>query len=171
MKKLLFVVLVLLFGALMFAAGTLAPTSIKAGVERAANRIPGVAPSATKAAAPLSGQAAAPAAKAASDIPEVDAQALNLPAPLPDKADYALLAGQFSTADPAQALAAAARDARLAVALFESVETDGTRWFVVAVGKYGDVDAARTARQPIARTLNLDGALPVIMLPAPAKKA
>ncbi|WP_148716403.1 SPOR domain-containing protein [Chitinolyticbacter meiyuanensis] len=168
MKKLLFVVLILLFGVLMFAAGTLAPTSIKGKVEAAASHLPGLKPAVK--AGKVSTPAAKPAADAASGIAEVQAEALNLPAPLPDKGDYALLAGQFSTLAPAQSLAASAGEARLVTTLLQAVEHDGTRWFMVAVGKYGDLDAARTARPAVARSLGLTNAPPVILLPAPSKK-
>ena len=177
-----FILLVLLFGALMFMAGTLAPPGIGQTVTGAANHLAAYLPgakdvearltpeSASKAGA-STGAASAPtgaAASAAASAPEaLAASSLLIPTPLPEAGKYALQAGQFTHEADASALYAKIQSAKLPAQKVANVQDQGgALWTVVAVGPYASLDEARTANSMVAAQLGLIGPLPLILLPA-----
>ena len=184
-----FIVLVLLFGALMFMAGTLAPPGIGQTVTGAANQLAAYLPgakdvgakpkpesaskagaSAGAASAPASASASAAASAAASAPEPLAASSLLIPTPLPEAGKYALQAGQFTHETDASALYAKIQSVKLPAQKVANVrDQGGALWTVVAVGPYASLDEARTANSMVAAQLGLIGPLPLILLPAPAK--
>lgn len=184
-----FILLVLLFGALMFMAGTLAPPGIGQAMTGAANQLAAYLPGARKAEAehkpaspPKTGASAAAAsasasasasaaASAAASGPDVlAASSLLIPMPLPEAGKYALQAGQYAHEADASAMYAKIQSAKLPAQKVVNVQDQGgALWTVVAVGPYASLDEARTANSTVAGQLGLIGPLPLILLPAPAK--
>lgn len=179
-SKLGFILLVVVFGALMFLAGAIAPASIRkpldafgqktmarfadTGASQAANAN---AHDPVSASNPALASAAdhAPSGKAKEE--PVWAESLLIPTPLPEKAQYALQAGQFASAEEANALGVRIKALHLPfVKVFDVVDQAGVRSTVVPVGPYASPDAARAARGSIARELGLAGPLALILLPA-----
>jgi cell division septation protein DedD len=170
-----FILLVLLFGALMFMAGTLAPPGIGQTVTGAANHLAAYLPGAKDVEARLkpesASKAGAPtgaAASAAASAPEaLAASSLLIPTPLPEAGKYALQAGQFTHEADASALYAKIQSAKLPAQKVANVQDQGgALWTVVAVGPYASLDEARTANSVVAAQLGLIGPLPLILLPA-----
>lgn len=180
-----FILLVLLFGALMFMAGTLAPPGIGQAVTGAVNRLaaylPGARdieaelkpaiPSRAGAGAAAASAPASAAASAATSAPDtLAASSLLIPTPLPEAGKYALQAGQYAHEADASAMYAKIRNAKLPAQKVANVQDGaGGLWTVVAVGPYASLDEARTANSMVAVQLGLIGPLPLILLPAPAK--
>ncbi|GAA5787220.1 hypothetical protein GCM10007860_21430 [Chitiniphilus shinanonensis] len=173
------VVLVLLFGTLLFLAGVFAPASVRGSLGRGAtdtlqavSRLPlgdrltaGLLP-----AKPAAKQATASAPADASAPPAIPAEQIVLPAIPPAKAEYALQATQRADYREAQELVTQAQAEKLPASVITIAEDDGQHWYVVAIGKYASVEDARSGRVRVAQRLNLTGGLPVILLPAPPKK-
>ncbi|UXY14694.1 SPOR domain-containing protein [Chitiniphilus purpureus] len=170
MKKTLFLILILLFGALLFLAGLLAPLHWKneadTGLRSAAARLGLTTPPPAHAAS-----AAVPAPAAASTPPPaVLAEALIVPALPPAQADYGLQVAQLASYEAAQGLLAQARTQKVAARIVTVADEDGSHWYVLAAGPYPSVDAAKAARPLVARYLGVEAGMPVIVLPAaPAK--
>lgn len=169
--KLGFVLILAVFGALMFAGGTLAPESLRqsatAFAKQASQKLSAVFVKTASASA--SGAAAVSVPPAADPIPAED---LLIPTPLPDKGQYAVQVGQFADAAQANALGKRIRELQLPFdKVLDVVDQAGQRWAVVPVGPYASPDDARTARAAIARELHLSDALPLILLPAEKPKS
>ena len=174
-------------GALMFAAGTVVPESIRQKVAEPAEQLFGQLAAVTNSVtgaekedsasaenastaspATAGAAAAAPAAAKAEPIPIQD---LLIPSPLPDKAQYALQAGQFESVEDANALGARIKAAKLPFdKVIEVIDQGGKQWSIVPIGPYDSADAARTARMPVAQALGIDLSLPLILLPPPKPK-
>lgn len=177
--KLGFILIVAIFGALMFAAGALAPDSIRQPMTEHARKaarlvLPASAVAAANSAgtgnkaAPGNTPGAVSAPDAAKGTP-LPADSLLLPTPLPDKGQYALQAGRFASAADAAALGARIKDLKLPFdKVLEVVDQNGQHWSIVPVGPYASVDEARMARVAVAREIGTDDSLPVILMP-PAK--
>ncbi|HYD80190.1 MAG TPA: SPOR domain-containing protein [Paucimonas sp.] len=175
MAKFGFLLVLALFGALMFIAGTMAPKSfgetIHATLAAAKNQVglgakpvpPGAADAAK---APAAGADAANSQAKADPIPSEN---LILPTVPPDKGQYGLQLGQFADAEQAKELSGRIAALKLPTALLDTIDQAGTRWTVVAVGPYGSPDEARAIRIQIARALGFAEAMPLILMPAPPK--
>lgn len=173
-----FLLLLVVFGALMFLCGVLAPDTLRVPVSGAATRTVAwagtvlgrspAAPSGAKAAA-----AGAPANARAKDGPApVPAEQLLLPAPLPEKGRFAVEAGRFTDAQPAQDLATRLAALRLPVEkVIEAVDRGGAHWWIVPVGPYASPAEARAGRMRLGEELKVDSLLPLIMLPLPPAKS
>lgn len=175
--KLGFILIVAVFGALMFAAGMLAPESLRepvrattqqakawlaAGGKKTDDSAATAAPAANS--TDSSASASARADKAADPIL---AESLLIPSPLPDKGQYGLQVGQFASAEQAGQLGSRIKSLRLPFALLDVVDQGGKRWTVVALGPYASPDEARMARMPALHDLGLNESLPLILLPPP----
>lgn len=184
--KLGFVLILAVFGALMFAGGMLAPESLRQSAtlfaKQASQKLSAVfvqTASASAASAPPAGAASASAsasgAAAVSVPPAADpipAEDLLIPTPLPDKGQYAVQVGQFADAAQANALGKRIKELQLPFdKVLDVVDQAGQRWSVVPVGPYASPDDARTARAAVARELHLSDALPLILLPAEKPKS
>jgi cell division septation protein DedD len=178
--KLGFVLILAVFGVLMFVAGLLAPPSLRqsvSGFEKQTNqklnaifgKAEATSPVANTSASAGSATASKSAAAKADPIP---AESLLLPTPLPDNAQYAVQAGWFSDAEQASALGKRIKKLKLPFdKVLDVVDQAGQRWSVVPVGPYATADEARTARADIARDLSVGDSLPLILLPAPKPKS
>lgn len=156
--------------ALMFLAGLSAPDSVRSSLS-----IPGpskapalaapasvAAPPAVAASTPLPAAAAAPAT---AKTPPILLESLQVPVPPPAGRQFALQAGQFASEDAAAALGASLSAQKLPFDQpIRAVDQGGTIWYIVAIGPYATLDAARAARTQAGLKLNLGG-LPAIMLP------
>jgi cell division protein FtsN len=185
--KIAFMLAVVLFGFAMFVAGTMAPDSLRLAVPARLNALVArfVPPSAAQTAAlskpstapvkPATVAAGIPAANAASAVTagkpvQIAAQTLLIPTPLPDQAQYALQAGQFSSEDDAGALGRQITALKLPLGgVLNVVDQAGRSWSVVAIGPYASIDDARTARASVSTILGIDSSLSVIMLPPKPK--
>ncbi|WP_141213318.1 SPOR domain-containing protein [Janthinobacterium sp. PC23-8] len=167
-----FIFLLLGFGLLMFAAGLLAPASLRQPVQGWSAQLLALAgqeaarvPAASAAIAPAR-SAAAPAAAAPAAAPPVPAESLLLPTPLPAKGSYGVQAGQFATLDAAQALLRQMRSLYLpCMPPIAVVDRTGLQSFVAAVGPYASLAEAREARRQVAQSLQ-QLTPPLILLPA-----
>jgi cell division protein FtsN len=174
MAKFGFLLLLGVFGSLMFLCGVLAPESVRLPVSgaaaqtlaRAESVLGRARPAASGAAATTAGAPAAPSAK--EGPPPVPAEQLLLPAPLPEKGRFAVEAGRFTDAQPAQELGKRLQSLRLPVEkVIEAVDQGGAHWWIVPVGPYASPAEARAARVRVAQELQVDSLLPLMMLPAP----
>jgi hypothetical protein len=179
LHRLGFVLLVLLFGGLMFLAGLLAPASVHGPVAQWARDAVGATLGEVRAAvdatlADAERAATASAVRAADDTtpdggpdaPGVLAYGeLVVPAPLPSEGVYGLQVGMLTDAG-----AAAARTAEVRAAGFDSrvipvTDADGARWYVVTAGRHGHPRQAREARMLLATSLGVAAdTFPVLLL-------
>lgn len=179
MLKPLFLLLLVLFGAAMFAAGALAPAHVKAPLEAFASKIAAGLPmggkpqgkatdtaiaragAGTRTAAPSGAASAASGVVYAASAPMAD---LLVPAVPPVKARYALQAASFESGDAATALAAelAARGHRTVIIPV----SDADHPLIVAVGDFPTPEAARAQQLALGEELKSVALAPVIMLPA-----
>lgn len=176
MAKTGFLLLLALFGALMFLCGVLAPDAVRRPVSGAAaltvarleSALGHSAPAASPGSAGASAQAGQPAKKGPDPVP---AEQLLLPAPLPEKGRFAVEAGRFTDPQPAQELGKQLVRLHLPVEpVIEAVDQAGAHWWVVPVGPYASPAEARAGRVRVAQELGVDSLLALIMLPpAPAK--
>lgn len=170
--KFAFFLIVALFGALMFAAGTLAPESVRQKVaslaQDAATRVE--KPSAAKTKAEGEAPAAQPATPSVEKNKPTPFKDLLLPpAPPPEKGPYALQAGQFANTEAGDNLSKRIKDLGLPTVVIATVDSHGQKWSVVSAGAFNSADDARAAQASIAGKLGLTGPLPVIVLPAKPK--
>lgn len=179
LRKLGFVIVLLLFGALMFVAGLLAPSRVREPVADWSHGVVGELSGGgtnageTAAATGAAGDGDAfggngDAEKDGKGQPYAD---LVLPTPLPPKGRYALqveiLTGRNAARPLVSQLDASDHEPRL----IPVTDPAGDDWFVVAAGRFGDPDAARTARPDLKRALGSPTRpLPVILLPEKKKK-
>jgi hypothetical protein len=177
MAKFGFVLLLAVFGGVMFLCGVLAPAALRDPVSGAADRTVAQLESALgRKAAPAGAAPAAAGASAGASAKggpaPVPAEQLLLPAPLPEKGRFAVEAGRFTDAQPAQELGKRLQSLRLPVVnVIEAVDQGGAHWWIVPVGPYASPAEARAGRVRVAQELKVDSLLPLIMLPAQAPKA
>jgi len=170
-----FILLVILFGAVMFIAGTMAPPSLHSYVATGiANIVPhstvmktGTTGADTNTA---SGAAGAPAKGDDKNKP-LPYQSLLLRSPLPAKAQYALQVGMFSDMTAANAMNAQLTKLGYPSSIIAVVDTDQQTWQVVAAGNFGNLDDADAARIRLAQALKLAQPPSTIVLPPPPKPA
>lgn len=174
--KLGFILIVAVFGALMFAAGMFAPQSLRQPVQTMTQQakawFAATGKSSDSAAVPAAGSTAssASASAQADKTDPIPAESLLIPAPLPDKGQYGLQVGQFASAGQAGELSSRIKSMKLPLALLDVVDQAGKRWTVVALGPYASPDEARMARASALRDLGLNESLPLILLPPPKAK-
>jgi cell division septation protein DedD len=177
-----FSLMLIAFGTLAFGAGLLAPDAWRARVSGwvapaapaspAAVVKPAVVaarPATVPAAAPASANAVAPSTSvpAPGEAAAVPLENLEVPVPPPVKRSYALQAAQLAGAESANAMVTSIHERGLpAEPPIKTVDADGRVWYVVAIGPYATIDEAREARALAALRLQLQGALPAILLPA-----
>ena len=170
-----FILLVILFGALMFIVGTMAPPSLHSYVAAGiANVVPhsavmkaGTTGADTNTA---SGAASAPAKGDDKNKP-LPYQSLLLRSPLPAKAQYALQAGMFSDAAAANGLNARLTKLGYPSQIIAVVDTDRQTWQVVAAGSFGSLNDTDAARIRLEQTLGLAQPPSTIVLPPSPKPA
>jgi hypothetical protein len=163
------ILLVAVFGALLFVLGLLMPQSVRLPVIRVAQELtpphgksaPQTSPQ-SHASNPASTGAQQPAA-APAPIPY---RQLIIPTPLPLDGQYALQLGLYPAASNATAWVERAQAAGVPATTIDVVDESGHRWIAVAAGQYALPDDARAARISLTRTLTLAQALPVIRMPA-----
>lgn len=188
MLKAFFLLLLIAFGAAMFAAGTLAPSNVKAPIEHLANRaaslLPGDRPKtaasattsatsttsagsagsgSTVAAGAVVAKNAAPAAVYAASAPLAS---LLVPAPPPAHGHYALQAATFTSSDAASLFAGSISEQGFKATIVPI--TDSGQPLVVAVGDYPSAEAAGADQLVVGRQLKSTALPPVVLLPPPA---
>lgn len=169
MAKFGLILLVLVFGALMFCVGLVAPDSIRQPLITLTRPVQGGKGIRTAAAQPA--VPSAQASKSATSVPATEAisyQNLLLPSPLPPDGLYALQLGLYPSRESAENWVQRAQDNGLRTLEIPVLEPDGQQSTAVAVGAYASPDEARAARITVSRTLALTQPLPVIRLPAKA---
>jgi cell division septation protein DedD len=184
MVKILFLLLLAAFGAVMFIAGALAPASLKAPLEHAAavaeakfsghvqqasalaaskSAIAGASSTASAATPKEPAHASSASAPFAASTPLAN---LLVPVPPPTNGHYALQAATFASSSPA-ALFAASLNEQGFKAIVVPISDSGQP-FVVAVGDYPSAQAASDDQLTIGRSLKSNALPPVILLPPPA---
>ena len=191
MLKAFFLLLLVAFGAVMFAAGTLAPSNLKAPIERLAAQasalLPGEAPKtaagsssassstsgSTVAGGAVIAKSAAPAGAAnpASPTSPVFAASapiasLLVPAPPPAHGHYALQAATFTSSDAASLFAGSVSEQGYKATIVPI--TDSGQPLIVAVGDYPSPEAASADQLVVGRQLKSTALPPVVLLPPPA---
>lgn len=189
MLKPFFLLLLLAFGATMFAAGTLAPASVKGPLEHIAAEVaalmPGDAsklagsstalPSVSKLAAP-SGPASDAIASSANAAPAAASSALyaastpiaNLlvPVPPPPKGRYALQVATFTSSDAAALFASSVSEQGYKATIVPV--SDSGQPLIVTIGDYPSAQAASEDQLAVGRDLKSTALPPVVLLPPPA---
>ncbi|MFL6623223.1 MAG: SPOR domain-containing protein [Sulfurifustis sp.] len=164
--KLGFILIVAIFGVLMFIAGAIAPDAIRRPLLGMVGTPTSANPQTAAAPAPAVASSSTPPATESDDLPY---DALLLPTPLPAQGLYALQLGSYTEAASADTWMERVRHQGFPVKKLTVKDQNGARWIVVAVGRYASPDEARTARASTARRLNWVEPLAVIRLPADAK--
>jgi cell division protein FtsN len=93
---------------------------------------------------------------------------LLLPSVPSTTATYALQAGQFAARESADRLSASLSGQGVTSTVVLTVDTRGTAWAIVTLGRFGSVDEADSQRTYLANKLGLANALPIIVLPPAA---
>lgn len=184
-----FVLVLIVFGALMFTGGVLAPDSLRQSVAATAKQVTNqvklpfsrsglaetTASSATSPAkegktAPAQSPAGgntAPAAAADTNSQPVPIESLLIPTPMPEKGRYAVQAGLFTDNEQADALARRIQEMKHPFdKVLEVVDQAGRQWSLVPVGPYASAEEARTAAAMVAQDLRVNQTLPLIFLPS-----
>lgn len=198
MLKAFFLLLLLAFGAVMFAAGALAPSNVKAPLERlathAAALLPGEhakpsvssssaaggAPSANGANGAAGAASANPASSAGAAAGSGNAAApvyaasapiasLLVPAPPPAHGHYALQAATFTSSEAASLFAGSVSEQGYKTTIVPI--TDSGQPLIVAVGDYPSPDAASADQLAVGRQLKSTALPPVVLLPPPPPPA
>lgn len=170
--KLGFVLVVVAFGALMFAAGVISPESVRRPVAAFVAKIVPISEEAPASGNGSGTSAAAPAdaqddAAAADDSEEpLPYETLLLPTPLPPEGQYALQLGLYAGTENAETWMERASERGYSVKAIDVVDGNGERWIAVAAGSYASPEDARTAAGVAARRLDLPEPPAVIQLPA-----
>ncbi|MEV8519139.1 SPOR domain-containing protein [Dyella marensis] len=165
--KLGLILLILLFGALAFAGGMMAPDGWRAPMQEIAARwrdrpaivLPHVpAPSASTA-------APAAAASAVSTHALLVTSDVAAAAPAAGQPAYALQLGQFIDAGDADALERQAQGLGLPLQRIAAIDPDHAAWTVLAAGRFPSPAAAQNEMPRVQAVLKL-ASTPVIRLPA-----
>lgn len=171
-----FILLILLFGALAFTGGLLAPPDWRADASALGDRLLSRKGAIGVHTAPATTASAGKPASASTAAPPVSSSALLVtadvgsPAPAAGQPAYALQLGQFVTDDEAAAAEQQAQRLGLPLTRLKVTDADKTTWTVVAAGRFVSADAAQDAAARVQALLKL-ASTPVIKLPAPAKSA
>lgn len=168
LMKLFFILLVLLFGLLMFVTGVLAPPGVNRETARIAHQVMAMLPLGAGPSTPAGDVVKSPGEEKAPEETPVPTETLLLPTPLPAQGLYALQLGQFGNGDGADVLLARVRTAGIEVRKIAAVDRNGQAWWIVAAGSYPQPDEARTARSMMAREVGILEEMPIILLPGAA---
>lgn len=170
--KLGLILLILLFGALAFAGGMMAPDQWRAPVlEFAASSRTHADVSATHAPTSADGAVApAPSASAVSTNALLVSSNVAALAPAAGQPAYALQLGQFVVAGDADALERKAQALGLPLSRITAVDPDHTSWLVLAAGRFPSPAAAQDEAVRVQAVLKLPST-PVIRLPANGKSS
>jgi cell division protein FtsN len=191
--KLGLLVLIIVFGACMFVAGTMAPDSMRQPLATLGDRLSGTETAtpvaAVKSPAPVASRsvAAMPLAVGSpapepSGTPKKGAPvrldsllvtaAVDEPAPDKGKPAYALQIGQFATDEDADAAVQRVEKAGLGMPLAHvaTLDAENEPWTVVAIGQFASTSAAVRAAPRVQSVLGIRET-PVIKLPPPAEPA
>jgi len=180
MSKIAFVLVVIVFGIVMFVAGLLAPAALKAPYDvtlpqwlptSLSKLIPIKSVAAAGAAVAAATPAAAGGAKAASAPAAIALTSLLVPATPAANTVYALQVALLATADQAADSAAPFTAAQVPVKILNVTTEDGKAWVLVAAGNYNSYDDARTQQTVLAQQFHLLDLPPVIVLPPPKPAA
>jgi len=171
-----FTLLVLLFGALAFTGGMMAPDNWRAPVTAFGNRLlsikPAVAPPGPAAKTPSPSHASV-AATAAAPL-KIDSllvtTEVGAAAPAAGQPAYALQLGQFVTDDEATEAEQHAQAIGLPLTHLQVIDADKAPWTVLAAGRFATQAEAQDAAVRVQAMLKLPST-PVIRLPPPAKSA
>ena len=144
-----------------FLFGVFAPASLKQPLQRAGQALASAPPASSAAAA--ASAASAPAAPAS-----VPLASLLLPSVPSTTATYALQAGQFAARESADRLSASLSGQGVTSTVVLTVDTRGTAWAIVTLGRFSSAEEADSQRSYLANKLGLANALPIIVLPPPA---
>lgn len=172
------VLLTLIFGAITFGAGLLAPESLKQGlgqmVQVAKQKLApllteakvGDSPHTIPAPAPPSSNKAV-SSTAAVPLPAASLLLSTIPAA---STTYTLQAAQFSTAQQASQLASSIRAQGVPSAVVLMADPGGTLWSVVTVGQFNSPDEALSQRNYLSTKLGLPPFMRALALPPPPAK-
>jgi cell division septation protein DedD len=163
-RKFGLILLVLLFGALMFLVGVVASNSIRRPVSGLLEH-PRISRTDASVPQPTHQTGTVPGAATPAEPPPVPYQALLIPSPPPPDGTYALQLGSYPTRTSAAEWVKRAQDGGWVASQISVLDQNGERWIAVAVGEFNSPDDARAARVTLSRTLALAQALPVIRLP------
>jgi SPOR domain len=171
-----FTLLVLLFGALAFTGGMMAPDNWRAPVTAFGSKLLSIKPAATAAGSTVKAPATSQAAVAATAAAPVKMDSLlvttdvGAAAPAAGQPAYALQLGQFVTDDEAAEAEQQAQGIGLPLVRLQVVDADKAPWTVLAAGRFTTPAQAQDAAVRVQVMLKLPS-IPVIHLPAPAKSA
>lgn len=168
-----FIVAVLLFGAVMFAAGTMAPPSISARTAEISTAFIQHLPL-ENLFAPKNASASEAAKSAVSDteVP-IAYTALDLPDALPENGKYALEVDMVLNESAAKTWIAQLQAQQYSTHEIAVIGPDGSRWIVIAAGNFKTPQAARDARPNLLQDITQasKSSLRVIMLPSAKEKS
>ncbi|SFS13559.1 Sporulation related domain-containing protein [Dyella sp. OK004] len=164
------ILLILLFGALAFAGGMMAPDHWRAPMLKFATswRTHAVISAVHAPASAASATAPTPSASAVSTNALLVANDVIALAPAAGQPAYALQLGQFVVAGDADALERQAQALGLPLSRITAVDPDHTSWTVLAAGRFPSPTAAQDAAVRVQAILKL-ASTPVIRLPAEGK--
>lgn len=160
------ILLVLLFGVLMFAAGALAPSDWRQSVSKLAEEAQATISGKAKAAATVPASAEKP--KAAEEAPISYESLLLSAAPAPNTR-YALELGLYTEAAATERLQQKLAAQKIPFKLIPVIDRSGARWVVLAAGAYASPEDARNARPTMAKDLEVTQPVTVIQLPTEKK--
>jgi len=166
------VVLVVVFGALLFVLGLLAPEPVRRSVTQWTYNITAAREATTVKSPPkaLAAAANASATKKSGAAPIPYAQLL-IPTPPPPHGTYSLQLGLYPTTAGADDWVKRARAADVPASTISVLDENGQSWIAVAAGEYNSPEEARAARISLTRTLTLVQPLMVIRLPSQPSSA
>ncbi len=180
--KLGFLIIVLLFGGLMFTAGILSPNTLRDSITTKISAISSAiglkikTPESGSNAKVVSGSSV-PATTVETPKPNKDTAAdalpydvLLLPVSAVDGARYAVEAGIFENVASGGALIKQLGELGYPVKTINVVDREKTPWVIVAAGSYASSDDARSARSNLSRQLGTAQKMNVIQLPPEKKK-
>lgn len=168
--KLGLILLILLFGALAFAGGMMAPDAWRAPLQAfsAHWRDDAAAVASYMPASAATSTAPAHAASAVSTSALLVTSDVAAAAPAAGQPAYALQLGQFVTAADAASLERQAQGLGLPLMRIDATDPDRTAWTILAAGRFPSPAAAQDAAARVQATLKL-ASTPVIRLPAESK--
>ena len=177
--KLGLLVLIVVFGACTFVAGTMAPDTIRQPLATLGDRLSGketaTPVAAVKSPAPVTSPSPAATPRKSAPV-RLDSllvtAAVDEPAPDKGKPAYALQIGQFATDEDADAAVQRVEKAGLGMPLAHvaTLDAENEPWSVVAIGQFASASAAVRAAPRVQSVLDIRET-PVIKLPPPDEPA
>ncbi|OIO61340.1 MAG: hypothetical protein COX57_10410 [Alphaproteobacteria bacterium CG_4_10_14_0_2_um_filter_63_37] len=173
--KLIFIALLLVFGAAMFMAGMWAPETVRGPVSSGLSKVlpatalPGARPSGPNLV--TSGTPSGQEATTDQETPPPRYDTLLPPVPPPEPGDYVIQLGLYASGEAADALAAKAARLGLETAQVEVVDRHAEHWIVLIAGSFKGPAEAQGMQVEWAQMLNLPPPLPLLLLPPPPPPA